>query len=230
MRAPGNSSTVGVVLLLCLMIPAIIQACSLVPDAELPQPHTMEETLYAANIVLYARASTIETNAMNPEDLTVLCVFKDTNNELPGGGNNGTTPGTKIIIDYQQQTSCNAPWPAPGLSYILALRSVPDGMYVPAEPDLMERAIFEDTAENFQRLLKVCGLQNPTGSQCPDPEPEEPADTDDMGVKDDEATDEAEAEGGEEEQCIEAEYIAGARNLYMPMLVVFVVSFVPFLL
>jgi len=136
-----------------------------------PRPHSIQETLYDANIVVHVVAGPAQTvYPEQPATLTIKCVFKDRLNELPDDS-------TMIALDTDQFTSCSGPWPmTPGEELVMALRATtPEGKFVPdeAENNAMERATFPANDETFGTVLSLCGLQTPTGTQCPQEIPEE---------------------------------------------------------
>ena len=138
-------------ILAACMVAGRVQACSVV--GKLPRKHTMEETLYRADVVVYGRSSAMpvkpESQWMDyPVTLEVHCVLKGP-----------SLTNTSLVLDWDNYHSCAGDWPQLDKSYIAAVKQTKNGTkWTMDEPDLMEDAVFEATAENIQRALKLCKM------------------------------------------------------------------------
>ena len=181
----------------------------------------MEETLYAADIVVHASVEGITwDNLYNVQhNFTIKCVFKDVNDQLPDN--------LIITLDYNEYTSCSGHWPVQAGDYIMGLKAVAGGKFVPDEPESngQESATFEASGEKLEGLLKLCGMQDLQGEMCPQHDDEDTDDTDDE-VTDDEICVKAEYTGSaensdeEKEATTKAEYTGSAPRTYMSMITI----------
>ena len=150
------------ILAACLVVEGA-QACSV--DGKLPPEHTMEETLYRADVVVYGRSSATPVKPESPwtdypVTLEVHCVLKG-----PALAN------TTLVLDWDYYHTCAGDWPELDKSYIAAVMPTKNGTkWAMDEPGTWEDAAFEATAENIQRALKLCKMDpKPQGSDgtCP---------------------------------------------------------------
>ena len=168
----------------------------------------MEETLYAADIVVHASVEGISWDNLYDvqHNFIIKCVFKDVNDQLPDN--------LTITLDYYEYTSCSGPWPEEAGDYIMGLKAVAGGKFVPDEPNYnsLESATFEASDEKLESLLKLCGMQDPRGEMCPQHDDEDTDDTDNEATDDDICV-KAEYTGlAEKETTTKAEYTATAEN------------------
>ena len=207
------SSVYMILTVLACVLPCAL-ACSVAPGTKIPTPHTMEETLYAADIVVCASIEDITRHNLYDvqHDIIIKCVFKDVNDQLPHSLN--------VTLDYEQLNSCSGHWPNENGDYIMGLKAVTGGKFVLDEPEGygLESATFEANDENLEGLLKLCGMQDPQGEMCPQHDDEDTNNTDED--TDGDTTDDENSNDEEKETCIKAEYSGSAAHTYTSLLTI----------